>query len=78
MNSAHHPQRAHPVSFLHTQATAQLCSPLCGPLCPDHHLLNQMRVREASDEQKAEQNDGGSGSGVWEREDSRVRCRVLA
>ena len=38
----------------------------------------QMRVREASDEQKAEQNDGGSGSGVWESEDSRVRCRVLA
>lgn len=28
----------------------------------------QMRVREASDEQKAEQNDGGSGSGyVGER-----------
>lgn len=41
MNSAHHPQRAHPVSFLHTQATAQLCSPLCGPLCPDHHLLTR-------------------------------------
>lgn len=28
----------------------------------------QMRVREASHEQKAEQNDGGSGSGVCGRE----------
>lgn len=41
-----------------------------------------MGVREAADEQKAEQNEGVTGKelamGVCEREESRVMCKFLA